>query len=255
MRHNYIFLIYGEMTLTRLTHLDQENVQTPFHSKESASSEAEQIIHLKRLLVSLKQHYEKSLQEAQIQFQAEQNQRLALQKELEIVQNQSAENRRMHEEELLALRDQHNFLKEMLTKAQEEVNFLRNQPFSTPGVLHAEGAPEQNLAENSGIFSSQRRIDLIKDNEKHGEELNVAKRKVQKLEIELLENKQHAQAQIEQLHQLLEEQKSVGSEIETVVSTTSSHHLRQELESIKRSMLLGSHETKALEVKYIEILN
>ena len=50
---------------------------------------------------------------------------------------------------------------------------------------------------------------------------------------------------------LLDAQKEEVS-LETVVSTTSSHHLRQELEAIKRTL---AQETKALESRYVEVLN
>ncbi len=49
----------------------------------------------------------------------------------------------------------------------------------------------------------------------------------------------------------MDEQKEEVS-LETVVSTTSSHHLRQELEAIKKTL---AQETKALESRYVEVLN
>lgn len=222
--------------MTRLTYSKEENRQATLQA-EAASHEAGQILHLKRLLVTLKQHYEKSLHQVQLQLQGEQSQRLIVQKELEKAQFQLTEAQKLHEEELQALRDQQSALKELLKKSKDELNQLRQQS-DVAAYL-----PEQ-----------QEQIASLKTEQLY-QELNEEQKRVKALEQELLENKQKAQKEIENLQQLLEEQKQQGYELETVVSTTSSHHLRRELEIIKRTLAESAQETKALEIRYIEILN
>lgn len=158
------------MTLTRIIQSKQSNHPTFPPAEAAPPSEAGQILHLKRLLVTLKQHYEQSLHASQIQLQVEQNQRIAVEKELGALQAQIAESQKLHEEELQALINQQVSLKGVLKKTQEEL----------------EKAKKEDLS------------------------------------------------------------------LETVVSTTSSHHLRQELEGIKRTL---GQETKAVEARYVEILN
>jgi chromosome segregation ATPase len=87
------------------------------------------------------------------------------------------------------------------------------------------------------------------------EELDCAHKKLKVVEKELEENQHHAQKEIEYFQQLLAAQQEEENQIETVVSTTSSLHLRRELEGIKRQMDKGNQETKALEARYIDILN
>ena len=140
--------------------------------------EAGQILHLKRLLVTLKQHYEKILQDTNTQLQDEKDQKILLAKELERLQQQVETLQKEHEEELQALRDQQSLLKERLRKAEEQAH----------------------------------------------------------LSLQTM-------------------QKCQDEQFETVVSSTSSLYLRQELEGIKKNLAQGSLETKALEARYVEILN
>lgn len=107
--------------MTRFIYSKEENRQAPLQAEAPASNEAEQILHLKRLLVTLKQYYEKNLQQLQIQLQSEHDQRLIIQKELEQVQIQLTESQKFHEEEEQALRNQQTTLKELLKKTQDEL--------------------------------------------------------------------------------------------------------------------------------------
>ena len=77
-------LSHGDKRLTRLTYpkKDENHLAHP-DFQDAAYSDVDQTQYLKRLLVTVKQHYEKSLQQLQIQLQAEQNQRIALQNERE----------------------------------------------------------------------------------------------------------------------------------------------------------------------------
>lgn len=227
--------------MTKLTHSKEENRQAQLQAEATASHEAGQILHLKRLLVTLKQHYEKSLQQIQIQLQVEQNQRLAFQKELETVRVQLTESQNNHDEELQALRHQQNTLKELLKKAQSELN-------QRTEICNSD-LPKHDQTEGC-IEVEQLRVEL---NEAHG--------KIKAFEQEIIENKQQAQKEIKRLQDLVEEQKKLleeqkqKNEFETVVPSTSSHHLRHELENLKLTLLQGHQETRALEARYVEILN
>ncbi len=248
-------LNYGEKTLTRLTYPNKEENRQAYLRREAAtvSSEAGQILHLKRLLVTLKQHYEKSLHHLQTQLQAEHSQRLASQKELENGQIQWAEIQKHHEEEVHSLRNQQITLKELLKKAQDELNQLRPQSASQSDCETSRQRVEQ--LELVIPYLRDQTAEASLETEQLREQLNEALKKVKTLEQDLTKNQQNAHWKIEHLQQLLDEQKQQEQELETVVSTTSSHHLRRELEGIKRTLVQGSQEAKALEERYVEILN
>lgn len=241
--------------MTRLTYLNREDNRRTHLQKESAnaSSEAGQILHLKRLLVTLKQHYETNLHHLQSQLQTEQNQRIASQKELEKIQIQWIESQKHHEEELQSLRDQQITLKEFLKKAHDELNQSRIQPTEGPDLEVNRQRIEQ--LEQIIPYLRDQTSEANLETEQLREQLDEAQKKVKAVEQELAENKQDAQQKIEYLQQILEEQNQQGQELETVVSTTSSHHLRRELEVIKRTLAQGNQEAKALEERYVEILN
>lgn len=246
---------HGVMTLARFTYSNKESRQVHNPQTEAVTShEAEQILHLKRLLVTLKQHYEKNLQSAQIQLQNEQNQRLALQQELEGAQTQWAESQKLHEEELQALQNQQLTLKELLKKLQDELKPLREQ-----------AAPPHSdmVAGRQRLEQLERTIPHLRscveganlETEQLREQLNQAQKRVKNVELEMADSQQVAQREIEHLQQLLKVSQQQGEQPETVVSPTFSHSLRQELEVIKRHFDNENQETKALEVRYIEILN
>jgi chromosome segregation ATPase len=240
------------MTLTRLIYSKEESRQANLQAEASASTEAGQILHLKRLLVTLKQHYEKTLQTSHIQIQTEQNQRITLQKELQEVRSQLTHSEKLHEEELQALRDQQIALKELLKKTQDELRQLQDQPTSDQPDLVASRQRVEQL-ERVIPYLRGRTEEANLETEQLREELDRAQKKLKALEQDLTENKQNAQKELEYFQQLLEAQQE--DQLETVVSPTSSHHLRKELEEIKRNLAQGNQETKALETRYIEILN
>jgi len=239
------------MKLTKLTYSKEENRQGHLQPRAASTNEAGEILHLKRLLVTVKQHYEKSLHHAQIQLQAEQNQRIVLQKELERAQLQLTDSQKHYEEELQSLRDQQIMLKELLNKAQEERKQFGDPSSSQPPSLES----SRQRLEQFNPYSHDRKNEAQVENEELREELNGTQKKIKLLEYELAEARQNADREIGHLQQLLEEHKQQGDELETVVSRTSSHHLRRELETIKRSLTQGAQESKAIENRYIEILN
>lgn len=242
--------------MTRLIYSKQDNRQGNLRAETVPAAEADQVLHLKRLLATMKHHYENSLQQFQIQMQVEQNQRLAVQKELEKAQTQIDENQKFHEEELEALRLQQTMLKELLKKAHDELQQKKEAP-STPELPNLENSRERvEQLELMIPYLRGQTEDVNLEMEDLQEELNQAQKKVKNLEQELTDSKQLSEIELEKLKQLLEEQKqSIDQGVETVVSTTSSHYLRLELENIKKTISQGSHDAKALEVQYVEVLN
>jgi len=241
--------------LTRLTYpKKEENQQAHFDFQDTSHHEAGQVLHLKRLLITVKQHYEKSLQQLQIQLQAEQNQRLATQKERDRAQFRLTEKQGLYEEELQALRHQQNTLKEILKKAQDELSqFRRHSQGDDPTI---EKGGEGAVNEEKEVFSLREQVErAVLESEQLRNELHEAHKKAKALEQELLKGQQSGQKGADQLQQLLDDQKSHDDDLETVVSTTSSHYLRRELDMIKRMLIEDTKETKALEARYIEVLN
>ena len=241
--------------MTRLIYPKEESRQTDLQSDAASSSEAGQILHLKRLLVTLKQHYEKTLDTTQIQLQTEQNQRIALQKELEGVRVQLAYNQKFHDEELQALRDQQAALKELLKNAQDKFKPPSDQLVPAQPDITEDSHQRVEQLERMIPYLRERTEEANLETEHLREELDRAQKKLKLLEQELAENKQNAQREIENFQQLLAIQQQQEDQLETVVSQTSSHRLRQELEVIKRNLVQGNQETKALEARYVEILN
>ncbi len=114
--------------MTRLTDTKENCSQANLCFEAPATREAEQMVHLKRLLVTLKQHYEKSLQNSHVQLQAEQNQKNALQIELDNIKEKLIESRKLHKEELQALRDQQSALKNLLKKQTQDFPLSTSSP-------------------------------------------------------------------------------------------------------------------------------
>ena len=250
--------------MTRLTFPKQEKhpssllaESVPSNEGRGNSNEASQVLELKRLLVSMKQHYEKSLQQAQIQLQAEQDQRIAAQKELEEAKIQSAESLSVYEEELQSLRDQQILLKELLKKACDDLESERNSLAPSVRASNPENIEEgqKKASFASPLTQTREKAEAEAEIARLIEKVNEEQKRSTALELRLFENEQNARLEIGNLQRLLEDQKQIGNEIETVVSSTSSHQLRRELETIKYALTQGTQEAKALESRYIETLN
>lgn len=106
--------------MTRITYAKKEASQANPSKKGSPLGEEDEILHLKRLLVTLKQQYEKNLFYLNSQWQLEMANRQALQQELEKA-------RKFHEEEQAALKLQQTTLKELLNNSRHELKLLREQ--------------------------------------------------------------------------------------------------------------------------------
>ncbi len=215
---------------------------------QSATQDADQILHLKRLLVTLKQHYEKSLQQLQIELQDEQNQRLNSQKELEKTHVQLIESQQLYEEEIESLRVQQNTLKEILKKSQEELHQLKKEANKQEENTHS------HFEKDYSFLNHQLEITSL-EAEQLREEVKDFQNKIRALEQELAENQYNSQKEIDQLKQTLEDQKLHDDNLETVVSENSTHRLRREIEIIKQTLLDNANETKELETRYLNTLN
>ncbi len=83
-------------------------------------NEIEEVLHLKKILVTLKQYYEKNIQQLQIQLQMEVAQKKSTEEELYTKERKWKEERDFHQEELSALQEQQQFLKSLLRKEKTE---------------------------------------------------------------------------------------------------------------------------------------
>lgn len=210
--------------MTRLTYPQEKNKQT-MPSSDANSHEAEQILYLKRLLVTLKQQFEKNLYELNEELHSEQSRNQALQKELDLTKSELNDLNSHHDQELKALRDQLLTLRDLLKKTQEE-----SQSKNT-----AEPQADQNEL-------------LIRELEKKQD-------KIAELEASLDLARAESKKEIEQLKQTLAVLEEQGADQELITSNTSSYQLRQELEIIKQTLIQGSQESKTLEKRYADMFD
>lgn len=87
----------------------------------------EDTLKLKRLLVTMKQQYEKSLHQAQLQLQAELDEKSSLQEELDALKVKLKGSQTDYDSELVSLKSQQNSLKESFKKIQLENQFLKEE--------------------------------------------------------------------------------------------------------------------------------
>lgn len=168
---------------------------------ESQTREEDQILHLKRLLVTLKQQYEKNLQLLNDQFHAEVVQRESLQQSYEKIKNEALVSAAQHEEELKSLQQQQVILRDFLKKSQEEVKAIREEMSRSSG--------------NADLTSSQQRIEQLErvipylrerteeanlETEQLREELELSYQKNHALEEELIASHKKYEKQIQELH-------------------------------------------------------
>jgi chromosome segregation ATPase len=102
--------------LTRVTYSKEEIVKQS--GKAAQLSADDQILHLKRLLVTLKQQYEKNLHGINEQLQNEIAQKQTFQRDFERLKVEVQETKTHHAEELQALQKQQIALKDLLKKGQ-----------------------------------------------------------------------------------------------------------------------------------------
>jgi chromosome segregation ATPase len=221
----------GENTLTKL--IDPQN---KFHSESHSlsSQDDEEILHLKRLLVTMKQHYEKMLNASQAQLGVEQQQRLALEKEIGVLKEEHHVASRIQQEEIDALSIQLSSVKELLKNTREELKGVKRPDEGSPYVRESS---EEALLE----------MEMLR------EEADRALKKAQELEVELASTRAKAEEKITFLQGVIDQQNLEGSE--AADSSNILSHLKREIEMISHILVQGAQESKTLEKKYVEVLN
>lgn len=197
-------------------------------------------------MVTLKQHYEKSLQQSQFQLQAEQNQCLSLRVELKKKESEIQEVKSFYEDELSALREQLVALKNLL-KNQRSAG---ESPFDKDKYLRSEFLQQAIPSPFGRIEEFEEEKNQLREAFEIGQKRQIA------LELELASSQEKARAEINQLRQCLEEERREREELaDPDISKNASVQLRKELELIKQTLMQGAQETKALEIRYVELLN
>lgn len=108
--------------MTKLILFKDKTSSSPYSAKRAEpASEEEEILHLKRLLVTLKQQYESKLHLLNGQLQTEIGQQQIFQSQLEKERLDWQDFRNQQDEELEALKQQQVVLKDLVKKIQEEL--------------------------------------------------------------------------------------------------------------------------------------
>lgn len=188
------------------------------------ADEHNEVLYLKRLLVTIKQKYEKSVHELQLQLEAEVAKNNATQKELE----KTKEELHFYEDEQVSLKQQQLTLKELLKKQQEELKQLK--------VTYCES--DERLEDNFHDLKSQ---------------LECAHLQIETLQQELTERRQDYEKRMAELQNAV----SVYEEEKTHLDHMPrlSEQMRYELDIIKKTLIQGVQESKSLESRYVDVLN
>jgi chromosome segregation ATPase len=223
----------------------------PTHSilseEMNSLSDAQQILHLKRLLVTLKQKSEKEITEIQNQLISEKKLNQSLDYQLSQSNLKLKELQINHDEELDALRDQFIALRNLLQQTQEELRLQNDQDICT---VH----PKQHTEVNQPRLKGGKQAGLS-ETQQLSEELNQARLKIQNLEEMKAKLEQDSKIEIQRLNELLSKQEIIEDQTEMIASQTSSYQLRLELEEIKQTLKQGHYDVAALENRYIQMLN
>lgn len=201
-------------------------------SSGTKSNEAEQILYLKRLIVTLKQQFEKNLHELNEELHKEQLRSQSLQNELDKINGQFEESTALHEEEIKALREQQLSLRNLLKKAQED---------------------SKDQESREGNFQGQESVNI--ECELLKQDIIVKQETIKELEKRLEFEKCEATKEINHLKNTLKFFEEQDTKQELITSNTSTYQLRQELELIKETLVQGLQETKSMEVRYAELFH
>lgn len=215
--------------------------------------EGEEVLHLKRLLVSLKQQYEKNLEILSRQLQGEIEQKATTQKELGKVNLELQKRQQHYEEEILSLTQQQAALKGLLKKTQEEFKLSRDEQSAPPPIDQTEALENQQRIEQLEEQISSLREQSDGANlkaEQLKEELEGAQKRIKLLQAELANEHHTHQRKLEEYQQSI-----TYYEQAEAPNLSNVGPLRQELELIRQTLAKGSNETKALDARYVETLN
>jgi hypothetical protein len=194
----------------------------------------DEILHLKRLLVTMKQHYEKMLNACQVQLQTEQLQRQELENDFERLKGENLAASQLQQEETDALSNQLSSVKELLKNARDELKGLKCSHEDKPYLRES----SDNL---------QQEMELLR------EEADRSLKKAQLLEQELIENRLKADEKLATLQQTIDQQNL--DQCDAVDSSQILSYLKKEVSMISQKLVIGVQESKELEKKYLEVLN
>lgn len=164
------------MTSTSSTIEESQSLMLHTEAEHSVNP-AEQILHLKRLLVTLKQQYEKGLQEVQGRLYTERFQKYSLEEQLK-------ESAQTHEEEMAALKEQQIALHHLLKEMQEEIKEYAERASAIADF-------QDSMKEFEGIVQGlrERNEEIGLENRLLKEEAEKSERKIWELEAEAQEKK------------------------------------------------------------------
>jgi chromosome segregation ATPase len=215
------------------------------------SEAEEQIVQLKRLLITLKQKYEDSLKTLNQQLQTEAAQKQELQQEIEKMRLELQEAKAHSHEEITSLQKQQAVLKDMLKKAEEELK--KGRETESQGELLANQQRNEQL-ERLIPYLSEKVEAANKEVEQTREELQAAQKKIKLLQTELANEQRTHQQKLEALQQSIDLFQQDSEHLEDQPGDNIDK-LRHELELIKQTLIRGAQETRVLEERYVEILN
>lgn len=213
-------------------------------NQPSQSTEVE-VNDLKKMMISLKQQYEKTLQSLNSQFQGEVAQKQSLQNELEHTHKELQDIKKNHEEELYSLKQQQITLRDLLKKNQEELK--KSKPIAE--TVEDSSALQQHVEQLERVipYLRERAEEANLETEQLRDELEEAYKKMKGLQAEV------ANQQLIHKKQLQEVQ-SVEINNSTKSSESFNDQMLFELEAIKKSLSDGAQENRALEIRYADIL-
>lgn len=188
---------------------------------EETSGTDNEVLHLKRLLVTLKQRYEKTLSEFQKKLEAETALKSTYQVELEKTRIELHQ----YEDEQVSLKQQQITLKDLLKNQQEELKYLKSHP---------------HMEENEQDANTRYQLEL-------------ERQKTAALQKELNDCHDSYKQQIADLQHsisIYEEEKSHLDHLPRL-----SEQMRYEMDLIKKTLIQGVQENKSLESRYVELFN
>lgn len=218
------------------------------------SSQDDQATYLKRLIVTLKQQYEKEIAELNTKLQTEAQQKQALQKEFEKMQAKQNLVQQHHEEELISLQQQQNTLRDLLKKAQEDLKKATEQaaPSAASGSSHPELiASQQRIEQLERVipYLRERTEEANLETEQIRGELEAALKKNKLLQAEIQNQQQTHQRKSDDLQQsLLFYEKNQDD----AALSAKAYQLHHELIQAKQDWM---QEVKTLEARYLDLLN
>lgn len=213
-----------------MTHPTQSTTSSNQDQQFASSSLEEQVIQLKRLLVTFKKQYEKNVETLQMQLQEEIKQKQAVQKELAAVQLRANEAQKHHEEEQAALIKQQIALKELLKENQSEMK--RYSPSSNHGSVSSQNAltaSQQRIEQLEKLipYFKERAHEANQETEQLKEELEGAHKK-----INFLEGLQQASLESSQEKELLNPYLQELQQSRLLI-TQKDHELKQNQQTIE----------------------